>query len=173
MNKQNLSIKGFLFNQAQCHKQVHYLPMNWEDYNKFRGWQVPDDENPRDEGYLVVYAKGTEDEYISWSPKDVFNSGYAPIGEIQNSADFAHIEKMVSELEYTFERIGDSTTTVCYAFLPNGFRVGHGDSACVDPDNFDWVKGCKHAKERAKANAIDELWKLEGYLLKCTGRTSK
>ena len=81
----------------------------------------------------------------------------------------SHINRLVETLEFKFEQVGDSTTTVCYAFLPNGFRVGHGDSACVDPDNYNWDEGCKWAKSNAIKDATSKLWMLEGYMLKMTG----
>ena len=65
-----------------CRKTVKAVPMNRKDYNDLRGWSVPSDENPEDEGYLVEYQddihKNVEgfDGYISWSPKDVFEKGY-------------------------------------------------------------------------------------------------
>ena len=61
----------------QCHKQVHAEPMKRGDYNTFRGWTIPADENPEDEGYKVIYGLGTPDEYVSWSPKKQFDDGYA------------------------------------------------------------------------------------------------
>lgn len=65
-----------------CHKQVFAKPMNRRDYNTLRGWFLPSDENPADDGYLVEYTDGGApnqtgfDNYISWSPKDVFEAGY-------------------------------------------------------------------------------------------------
>lgn len=85
----------------------------------------------------------------------------------------AHIDTLLASLDFVFERIGHSTMAVCYAFLPNGFRVGHGDSACVNPVNYDYAEGCKWAKENAIKNATQHLWMLEGYLLKLTGYTSE
>ena len=41
-------------------------------YNQYRGWKIPKNENPEDQGYLVEY----EDGYESWSPKDVFERCY-------------------------------------------------------------------------------------------------
>ena len=46
--------------------------MNRGDYNKYRGWIIPEDENPTDEGYLVKYSDG----YESWSPKKQFEEAY-------------------------------------------------------------------------------------------------
>ena len=53
-------------------KEVDAKPMTRGDYNKYRGWQIPADENPADEGYLVKYS----DSYESWSPKVAFNEAY-------------------------------------------------------------------------------------------------
>jgi len=47
-------------------------PMNRKDYNDFRGWDLPSNEDGCDEGYLVQYADG----YISWSPSEQFEDAY-------------------------------------------------------------------------------------------------
>lgn len=53
-------------------KLIEAKPMTRGDYNKYRGWTIPEDENPNDEGYLVKYS----DNYVSWSPKGVFDEAY-------------------------------------------------------------------------------------------------
>ena len=53
-------------------KNIKAKPMNRGDYNKYRRWTIPADENPEDEGYLVVYPDG----YESWSPKKQFEDAY-------------------------------------------------------------------------------------------------
>jgi hypothetical protein len=60
----------------KCHKEVHAKPMKLGDYNEYKGWTIPADENPEREGYLVVYNQGTDDHYESWSPKKQFDDGY-------------------------------------------------------------------------------------------------
>lgn len=65
-------------------KLINAKPMTRAEYNAFRGWTVPADENPADDGYLVEYldgGKGNTDlyeGYVSWSPKDVFERAYGP-----------------------------------------------------------------------------------------------
>ena len=86
-----------------------------------------------------------------------------------NKVPFEHVQKLKESLEYKFERVGTTTVTGCWAFLPNGFQIAYGESACVDPDNFDFELGKKYAKERAMQAADNKLWELEGYLLKMTG----
>lgn len=54
-------------------KEVDAKPMTRGEYNEYRGWQIPADENPADEGYLVKYS----DSYESWSPKEAFDKAYS------------------------------------------------------------------------------------------------
>lgn len=53
-------------------KIIMAKPMTRGDYNIYRGWKIPENENPADEGYLVKYPDG----YESWSPKEVFEDAY-------------------------------------------------------------------------------------------------
>ena len=55
-------------------KMIHARPMKRGAYNEYRGWSVPADENPADDGYLIRYPDG----YESWSPKKVFEEAYRP-----------------------------------------------------------------------------------------------
>ena len=65
-------------------KMILARPMGRGEYNTYRGWQIPLDENPADEGFLVEYVDGGVSNhpghagYISWSPKDVFERAYRP-----------------------------------------------------------------------------------------------
>jgi hypothetical protein len=63
-------------------KIITAQPMNRADYNTYRGWVLPSDENGEDEGYLVEYLDGGKPNdsrhtgYISWSPKKQFEGAY-------------------------------------------------------------------------------------------------
>lgn len=63
-------------------KVINAKPMTRLEYNCFRGWDVPADENPDDEGFLVEYTDGGKantkefEGYVSWSPKEVFEKAY-------------------------------------------------------------------------------------------------
>ena len=56
--------------------------MTRAQYNVFRGWELPTDENGDDEGYLMDYVDGgkpnttTHAGYVSWSPKEQFDNAY-------------------------------------------------------------------------------------------------
>lgn len=53
-------------------KVVAAEPMSRGEYNAYRGWKIPSDENPEDEGYHIRYPDG----YESWCPKKQFNEAY-------------------------------------------------------------------------------------------------
>lgn len=57
-------------------KLVEAKPMTRGDYNDYRGWTVPADENPNDEGYLVKHSEN----YVSWIAKDEFEKTYNVVG---------------------------------------------------------------------------------------------
>lgn len=65
-------------------KMVIATPMNRQQYNDYRDWPLPDDEDGADEGYLVEYTDGGKPNhpnhtgYISWSPKEQFDAAYRP-----------------------------------------------------------------------------------------------
>ena len=52
--------------------------------------------------------------------------------------------------------------TFCVLVLRNGFTVT-GESACASPENFDAEIG----RKIARANAVQKIWPLMGYELKC------
>lgn len=63
-------------------KIINAKSINRADYNTFRGWQLPENENGADEGYLVEYTDGGKPNvegfagYVSWSPKEQFDKAY-------------------------------------------------------------------------------------------------
>ncbi len=67
-------------------KQLQAMPMTRGEYNAYRGWELPANENGADAGYLVEYIDGGKANdsrhagYISWSPADVFERAYKRIG---------------------------------------------------------------------------------------------
>lgn len=65
----------------QCHKTVHAEPMTAGAYFAHSDREVPGKINADDEGYHVVYSRGTPDEYHSWSPKKAFDEGHTAIEE--------------------------------------------------------------------------------------------
>jgi hypothetical protein len=66
-------------------KEVLAKPMTRQEYNDYRGWDLLEDEDGSDRGFLVEYIDGGQsnhpnhDGYVSWSPDDVFNSAYRPV----------------------------------------------------------------------------------------------
>lgn len=70
------------------HKLIKAAPMTRKEYNDYRGWDLPQDENhiANEQGYLVEYIDGGRSNhpshtgYISWSPANVFRTSYRKDG---------------------------------------------------------------------------------------------
>ena len=69
------------------------------------------------------------------------------------------LESLVERIYYY--RVPDTTVTICAITLKNGFTVV-GESACIDPDNFNHSIG----EQVAYNNAFEKIWQLEGYRIK-------
>lgn len=71
-------------------KTLTAWPMTRGEYNAYRTWTPPEGEDQTTAGYLVEYADGGKENdsrhqgYISWSPADVFEKAYRPIGTFQD-----------------------------------------------------------------------------------------
>jgi hypothetical protein len=69
-------------------KVIRATPMKRREYNEYRHWELPQDENCDDEGYLVEYLDGGKPNhgkhkgYISWSPKEQFDNAYKESGSM-------------------------------------------------------------------------------------------
>jgi len=70
------------------------------------------------------------------------------------------IEAAIEEEMFLYPEIGKATLTICVLLLANGFTVT-GESACVDPLNYNKELGNTIARDNAK----NKIWALEGYLL--------
>lgn len=70
-----------------------------------------------------------------------------------------HVASLILGADYHI--FPGTTVTVCLLRLANGYTAT-GESACVDPANFDVALGKKIAYSRA----LDKIFQLEGYLLK-------
>lgn len=80
-------------------KRILAVPMTRGDYDAYRGWTPPPDEDPADEGFLVEYTDGGQpnhpdhDGYISWSPAAVFAAAY----QQTDAMNFSHALAAVKE----------------------------------------------------------------------------
>lgn len=79
-------------------KSVLATTMTRGEYNEYRGWTIPENEDPSEQGYLVEYVDGGKpnDErhtsYISWSPRDVFEKSYHQTQTPQDRVRLEQIE---------------------------------------------------------------------------------
>lgn len=134
-------------------KIVQAMPMTLGEYNKYRGWTIPENEDPKKPGYLVRYR----DDYESWSPKDPFDRGYLSMGEDPTTISLPMVEEFRGNVVTSSV---DDKTTLVKAEMLSGF-VQYLVGSCVDPANYD--------EEKGKAICIDrinsEIWGYLGFVL--------
>jgi len=135
-------------------KLIEAEPMALGDYNKFKGWTIPEDEDPAREGYKVKYS----DDYISWSPKDVFEKSYLPLADGNGT-------KITGEDVKNFIKTIDSSkfgekTSLVKVTLNNGFEIIE-TSSCVDSSNYDHELGIELSVKKIRNKVYEYL----GFLL--------
>lgn len=105
-------------------KEVLAKPMSRGEYNTYRGWQIPNNEDGSEAGYLVEYLDGGKPNdarhagYISWSPADVFAKSYGLIE--------THVDRMVleeTELKKKLIGLQKFMTTDVFRALPERKQV--------------------------------------------------
>lgn len=90
-------------------KVIHAVAMTRLDYNIYRGWELPKDENGDDNGYLVEYVDGGTPNvfghtgYVSWSPADVFEKSYGTPVRQKPETFLDRMNKELSEVETRLE----------------------------------------------------------------------
>ena len=127
------------------------MTKNYIGVKMVTAWEEEKDGQP---GYAVKYSDG----YISWSPKDVFETAYFPLAE-------GHLNKISQEDVDAFmgvvtDKQLDEKTTIVTAETVTGFRQ-YEVSSCVDPANYDHALGVSIATGRIK----DRIWPMLGFVL--------
>lgn len=67
------------------------------EYNQYRCWELPENENGSDQGFLIEHLEGGEsehDNHVSWLPKELFDKTYQ--GTDQNMS-FGHAIEMAKD----------------------------------------------------------------------------
>lgn len=167
-------------------KRVLAKPMTRGDYNLYRGWDLPANENGDDAGFLVEYVDGGQSNhpahagYISWSPASVFYKAYQAQPVIaEYSADDIATEEMIKARGLNARRVSldelhasiasievvrhttSSGSVLRFAILVmnNGFCVAGRPSVAVSAENDNDEVGVSVAIR----NAVHELWPFVGF----------
>lgn len=112
-------------------KLYYAKPMTRQEYNDFKGWLLPSDEDGSDAGYIVQYADG----YISWSPVKQFEEASRPtVGMTLGLATEAMYKG------YKVARVGWNGKNM-FIFLVSGseFKVNREPLISIFPEGTDIV----------------------------------
>lgn len=103
-------------------KRLAAQPMTRGAYNEYRGWEMPANEDPSEAGYLVEYEDGGKANdsrhlgYISWSPADVFERSYKPLGSTFVQPKVTGYRQL-SEAEVALMNEGKALAQACGDFI--------------------------------------------------------
>lgn len=140
-------------------KRIKADPMTKLTYNILRGWKQPQDEEPAEKGYLVEYLDGGKpnhpdyDNYISWSPKEIFEDAYRESGGIPFSVALEFMKK-----GYKVARKG---------WNGKGMWIALGKGSTIHADNF-WNP---HTRAFAKTQLCEEATVDDYIIMKTAGNT--
>lgn len=157
-------------------KVIAATPMTRLEYNKYRDWQLPADENGDDEGYLVEYQDGGKPNhpdhsgYISWSPKDVFDRSYQPA----TGLDFGMALRAM-EVGARVARRGWNGKGMFLFLVPGStFKVNRPPLLGIYPEGTE-INYCPHIDMRtadgkivpwlcSQTDALAKDWEIVGYV---------
>lgn len=78
----------------------------------------------------------------------------------------AMIDELMRQVTYSTSVVSGTTTTLATAIDGSGFTLCTVASASASPENFNPALGIEIAITKARAEAREKLWELEGYRLK-------
>jgi len=111
--------------------------------------------DPSTEGYKVIY----DNDYVSWSPKDVFEASYFPISDEEGSKiNLEDVQTFMGDI--TGNQV-DEVSTLVKCESVTGFTQ-YAISSCVSPDNYNTELGKKYGTEEL----VSKYWHCLGFVLK-------
>jgi hypothetical protein len=135
-------------------KLTQAKPMTLGSYNRVRGWDIPVDEDPTREGYMVEYADG----YQTWAPKEAFEDACLELDDPTRITEET-IERFIGPGAVYSTQVDEKTTHV--SIVPRTGFVQHEFSCCVDPANYDHQIGVAIATR----NIRNKLWPMLAFCL--------
>lgn len=102
-------------------KIIKAKEMNRQEYNDYRGWSLPDDEDGGDTGYLVEYFNNSKPNHadhighVSWSPSEQFEEAYKANGEMS----FGHAVDLL-KIGAKVTRSGWNGSDMFVYYVPSG-----------------------------------------------------
>lgn len=135
-------------------KLIEAEPMTYFEFAKEKYGTVREDAVDS-EGYKVKYS----DDYVSFSPKEVFEKAYLPLADEEGKKIIEEdVDKFVKEATET--KYGERTTLL-HATLRNDFIITES-STCVEAENYSSTVGYEVCVD----NIRKKIWELLGFVLK-------
>jgi hypothetical protein len=142
-------------------KMIQAMPMSEDEFASYKGRPIPFSPPQGRPGYLVRYpdAHGSfENGYESWSPKDVFEAVYLPLGD-PTCITPQEVNAFIRPGSRYF-KMGEKTCVGQYT-LVTGMEFTES-AACVDPADYDEDEAAPIIMNKV----CDRLWFALGFVLR-------
>ena len=144
-------------------KKIGAIAMTRGEYNNYRGWTIPENENPTDEGFLVEYGADVKPNdsrhkgYITWTPKQAFEDTYRDVHKI----DFGHALELL-KMGYKVAREGWNGKGM-YIALQQGSTIKPSDARggvakCLADEGFNNIDIFPHIDMRTADGGVCVGW---------------
>ena len=147
-------------------KVISSTPMTRAEYNEYRGWDLPGNEDGMDDGYLVEYLDGGKPNdfrhigYISWSPKAQHDAAYRPCDAMTFGLAIEALK-----LGKRVARAGWNGKGMYLALIPGGYAEHPNVNGGMEIEALPWI-GMKTADNKfvpwlaSQTDVLAEDWTL-------------
>lgn len=129
---------------------VEAKPITRGDYNEIKGWSLPENENPNDEGYFV-----TANGHSSWMPKEIFESSVLELPDEDYEDPFISQELVNNFIKNISVQVMNDEITQVKCMLINEHIISE-ISEC-NPETYDYEREKDKCLKRIKEKIYDYL----------------
>lgn len=80
----------------KAHHEISAQPMTLGQYNKLKGWDIPANEDPDEQGYLIVLVdkkpEALELTDLTWCRKSIFDAKYSPSNTFEERLNVEYVD---------------------------------------------------------------------------------
>lgn len=115
------------YNEYSVHDlRARAVQMTRKEYNKLRGWFLPENENPEDIGYVIALGEGSN-LHITWLPIDVFERTYKKCETFKDrmKIEIQELEERIQKAEAFYKRPDLVDVTDCEDRMLLAMQISH------------------------------------------------
>ena len=129
---------------------VEAKPITRGNYNEIKGWNLPENENPDDEGYFVM-----DKWHSSWIPKEIFEANVLELPYEDDKDPFISQELIENFIKSTSVQVMNDEITQVKCTLINKHMIS--EVLECNPESYDYAREKEKCMQRIKEKIYDYL----------------